>query len=705
MAVEKSLEATSRTAVGIMLIAAMVCCTGAVVLQAAQTSPANAKTSQKPPIAPLPPAVRSDIRSPHTSLPRSSVATVSVVPEGQSVRSKSAVQFEAVSKHAFRPPSAGSGESQVAAPASTDAVAPPTGFTRQFQPPATATHGPRDPHRIGTSDIPPRASDAAAKDAYAGETGEYLSLSLDRAIAAAVANSEVVRVLEGRQGTAPQATSYDYAIAGSRVESSWGRFDPRLDAGVYWERDDLPPSFTELGTFRRRSQLDQADGSIALTQPLLFGGNIGVAYDVNYTFFPPENNPGGLLNPQYYSPVTMFFSQPLWQGAGTHVGEAPILISAAGADQSAWQFKDAVLALLRSVEQAYWNLHAARVDLNAIDDVLELHKELIRVNRERAAVDAIAKADVAQVETRMYEFERLRIQALNELQTQENLLRNVLGLPPDDRRRILLSDAPKSRRPVIDWQETLAVAMTHRPDIMRQRLAVRVRELEQLLAADAYRPRLDASGFWRINGLGDDLNDATDLLFDNRFADWNLGFTLSVPLGRSEARGRLRAARFSLARDRALLNQTEHQAAHELASLVRDLNAIYQQRLAAAKSLSAAQRWVEGARARYLQPAGAGSLETLNNYLQALREYAESLRRLGRLDANYETVWARLEEAKGTLLSKHRVALDLDCCRAAALRLEKLAAYAAPEDLRRLETVEPEQLRSTLRCKRLGTGQ
>ena len=397
---------------------------------------------------------------------------------------------------------------------------------------------------------------------------ENQALTLRSALQTALARSDVIRVVSGTSSVTPEATAYDRGISDGDVLSAFGEFDPNLNLGMQWERIDLPPNASADGAFQRRSQLDVAVWEAGITQKLKMGGQVGASLDVPYNFFPPAQNTQGFINPQYLPGMTFFASQPIAKGAGRAVNLAPIEIEAAEARQTAWEFKQSVMGLVRSVEEAYFRVYATRKQLEAIDDVLPLYVEVARVSRERVDAEQEQPAVADQADVKVNEKRRARIELQIAVQNAENLLRNVLGLPPDLRTPIELSETPFDREVTIDWEETLLIAINQRPDVMRQRLAIRVRELELLLAKNSLKPQIDANGHWRLNGIGNRLDDALSLLGDNQFTDWGLGFTIQLPIRRRNARGKYQAAGLALIRDRALLDQVAHSAGHELAVLV-----------------------------------------------------------------------------------------------------------------------------------------
>jgi outer membrane protein TolC len=207
--------------------------------------------------------------------------------------------------------------------------------------------------------------------------------------------------------------------------------------------------------------------------------------------------------------------------------------------------------------------------------------------------------------------------------------------------------------------------LDQRPDVVRQRLAVRVRELELLIARNALQPQLDVHSLWRVNGLGDELSQAIGQLTDNQFTDWELGISLSVPLGYRQASAQVQSAELLLDREHALLRQTVHATTHQLSEIVRQIDSLHQQLELAEQRLEASNDWLEGARIRFENPPPAAEgvdslLQALNVYLLALRSWSNASIEVSSLLARYNRELARLEEAKGTLLATNNIQLQED---------------------------------------------
>jgi outer membrane protein TolC len=515
------------------------------------------------------------------------------------------------------------------------------------------------------------------------EAAEIWEITLEEAIAVALENSEVVRTLVGGGvsadlGTLTGATAigggavgtggttvYDPAIAEQRVTEALAAFDTTLATSIFWARTDQPPGIFFGGGIPVPNQRDQASFRSSLTKPLTTGGTASIAFDSDYLFRPPF---GGMRSPAQYTPRLEFgLRQPLLRGAGNDVNRAPIVIARLQSDASLWDFKAAMLSLVRGVEQAYWDLQSAHVALRTVEEVIPYTREAVRLTEERVKVNLVIRADLAQAQAEYLQFRQQRVQALATVLERETTLRNLLGLPPADKRRLVPIDDPMRAPIAVDWATTIRTALDYRPDIVRNRLGVRVRELQLLIAKNSVQPQLDLEGLWRVNGLDNELDEAIGLLTDNQFTDWQLGVTFSVPIGLRAAAANMQAAELRLDKERALLRQTVHSTSHRLNAIVRNLDSLYNQYQVARERLEASRIWLEGRRTQFEEPPPAREgqdslLLALTNYLQALRSWSSAATATADLVAQYNTALAELEEAKGTLLSARNIQLQEDPC-------------------------------------------
>ena len=229
-----------------------------------------------------------------------------------------------------------------------------------------------------------------------------------------------------------------------------------------------------------------------------------VQHNINYLY---SNSPGNVTPSAYTTNTQLSFTQPLLGGtaqnpSGLEANRAPIVIARLNADASVWNFKAAIMAQVRSVEQQYWALSQQQIQLWSRETAVKLGEEIVR--RERAELEAGrgTSADVAEAQQNLENFQLTYITAVSDTITTERQLRNILGLPPADNRRIIPVTAPTEARIEPEWETSLAQMLAFQPDIVQQQLLVRLTELQLLVARNQLLPQLNLNALYQINGLG-----------------------------------------------------------------------------------------------------------------------------------------------------------------------------------------------------------
>ncbi len=489
-------------------------------------------------------------------------------------------------------------------------------------------------------------------------------LSLDQAVGIAIEHSDVVRVLDGSEVRSAYASSYDPAIADQNTREALAAFDTSFAAGMYWNRINPPPNAIVEPGLANPGRYDAGGLTAGFTKSWLTGAQTRIAYNppTGYLYFP---NGSSSFNPTQSANVELSVRQPLLRGAGAEYNRAPITIAQIRTNQSAWDFKQATMDFVRSVEQAYWELNAAQIALRGVEEQLPLIEEVVRIEEASLTAKRAIPADVAKARVQMHAFRKRRLGMLATIAEKENQLRRLLGIDPNQGGRIVPVTEPCRAPFVINAQATLARAVDHRPDLLRQRLGVRIRELELVMARNSLLPQLDAQALYRMNGVSDQLGDALSMMAANQYGDWQFGATFSMPLGRNAGQANVRAAELQREKDYALLQQNVQGVAYQLANIIQLVESLHAQYTEAESQARQCQEWLRGARVRYQipMPGGEGGnwlLQALDDYLFAMRATAEATAESGELLARYNTQLVLLEEAMGTLLEETGVHLSDD---------------------------------------------
>jgi outer membrane protein TolC len=505
------------------------------------------------------------------------------------------------------------------------------------------------------NNVPPRTVAHPRPD-----TPEW-QLSLDEAIKIALENAEVVRVLAGTTATASGQTIYDAAITNTTIDQAQARFDPVLSDNAQWSRTNTPFAIPNPRDPRETIITSTPDdaflNTLGVTKTNVLGGQLGLTWTENpmrFTAGAFGNNPAtGFsifpLNPETPSNVTLTYTQPLLQGGGYLVNVAPIVIARLNTEQSFFQYKDSVQELVRGVIEAYWNLVQARVAAWAVERQVDLSKEQYDREAARLQVGFSDEGTVAQARTSYNQFRANLVAAQANILTREGALRNILGVPPADDRRIVPVSAPASKRLSPCWDELVKLAETRRPDLVELKIILEADQVRLLQAKNQALPKLDLQTLYRWNGLEGIAPNGQEVETEpGQYTDWQVGINFSVPLGLRQGRALVRQSELTISRDRANVEQGMHSALHQLAATVRDLDSAYEQYLAFKETRVAADANVRAQKAKFDtgQTIYLSVLQAINDWGTAVTSEAQQL-------VNYNIALATLERQSGTILETH----------------------------------------------------
>ena len=515
----------------------------------------------------------------------------------------------------------------------------------------------RDPAPLPTARIPNNLPPRTVTDPRP-DTPEW-RLSLDEAIRIALENANVVRVLSGTTAVASGQTIYDPAITNTTIDQANAAFDPVLSQTNTWNRTNTPlgvfDPFDPTRSLITSSPTDAYLGTLGLTKTNVLGGQWQLSGTENPTRIAlPGPFP---LNPQNPTAVTLGYTQPLLQGAGFAVNTAPIVIARINTEESYFQYKDSVQEMVRGVINAYWNLVEAEIAAWAANIQVRESKEALDVADANLKAGLGRLSDVAQARVTYTQFKANLVADNANVLTQEGALRNLLGLPPDDDRRIVPVSAPTFERWKPKWDALVGLAEQRRPDIVELKLVTEADRQRLIQAKDQAKPKLNAVASYTWNGLSGEMPNGERLATAGGvYTDWSVGVNFSVPLGLRQGRAQVRQQELMIARDRANVEQGVHAALHDLAGAVRDLDSAYDQYLAFKEAREAATVNLRTQSDLFkiglpLKPGQPGVIYL--NVLQALNDWGNAVTSEAQQLLAYNTDLANVERQTGTILETH----------------------------------------------------
>lgn len=515
----------------------------------------------------------------------------------------------------------------------------------------------RDPSQLPAASLPemPPPRTVASPEAIV----QAHHLGLDEAIRIALDHAEVVRVLAGTAAVSSGRTIYTPAITNTQVDQARARFDPLLQMEHFFSQQDQPQAFflqdpntgqwippgAALGGFRR----DQYRFQMGLAKDTVTGGTAELGVLAN-----PAQSDLSALNPESPSALEFRYSQPLLEGAGIGVNQAPLVLARIETERSFFQTKDAVQEMVRGVIEAYWALVVARVDVWARRQQVQQGAEALARAQAMLEFGFTDAGQVAQARSALANFRAALVTAEANALQREAALRNILGLPPADGTQLVPTTPLSTQRLPIPWEAMLELAVERRPDIVELKLILEADQQRLVQARNQALPRLDAAGAYRWNGL----EGRTPAPFrqhigsqPGQFTEWELGVNFSVPLGLRRGRATLRQSELLVMQDRANLQQGLHAAAHQLAASLRNLDQYYEQYLASAEAREAARANLQ----RQLEDYRQGRPTLYLNVLQAITDWGNAVNAEVQALALYNIELANLQRNTGTILEAHGI--------------------------------------------------
>jgi outer membrane protein TolC len=490
-----------------------------------------------------------------------------------------------------------------------------------------------------------------------------------------VAGSDSIRVL-----------TLDPAIYGTDIEAALSKFDAHWTSSMTWTRHDVPVA-NLIDTFQNG---DAATLKSSLLKPLPTGGVAGITFQTDYEFLA---NPTIIKNPltglpqtplvnPYYRPRLQFqFEQPLLQAFGveinqlrpTHPGSIltpfqtssrveGILITRLRFDEERAEFEGNVSLMILNVEMAYWNLYDSYYTLYSREQSVLQALETMRITKAKVEEGSLTHQDLAQAR-QQYELSRgQRLTALGDVLERERQLRELIGLPLDDGRRLVPYDNPVVAPYQPAWDVALADALEKRPELVLARQDLKYRQLDLIYQKNALRPDLRFVSTYDVNGMGTELGgtaipsgpnfvgNAFRSLGANEFHNWSVGLTLDIPVGYRDAHAAVRAAFLNLRRSYLVLRDQEDKVRFALGQHYRHVIEYYDQiEIQHAQRLAAATQ-LELRSGEYA--SGRGTTDLL---LQSQRGWADALKAENDAIIQYNMALASFEFTRGTILEYDNV--------------------------------------------------
>jgi RNA polymerase sigma factor (sigma-70 family) len=275
---------------------------------------------------------------------------------------------------------------------------------------------------------------------------------------------------------------------------------------------------------------------------------------------------------------------------------ARVIVQMLDADAFVWDFKAQIMAKLRAVEEQYWNLSQSHALLWCADGALKMHQETLKGEKAKQNANA---ANIAEVEARLEACNLDLVTRTSDVITTERELRNLLGLPAADNRRIVPATNPTEKSVKFKREACVAEMMEEHPEIVLKKLAI----------AEFFEPTTFIPGS----------------VTSNAETEWHENHRKAL---------------------QKQLQPAIEQQTHALARSLLSVDESYRHFATAQKLRSAADQRLDAQRAYFDE----GRI-TIDRFLDAVSQYYTVMATESQYRVSYNIALLRLSEAKGTLLA------------------------------------------------------
>lgn len=364
--------------------------------------------------------------------------------------------------------------------------------------------------------------------------------------------------------------------------------------------------------------------------------------------------PGG---DEYSGGASINLRQPLLRNFWIDPSRAAIQINRRNLRISEEQLRRIVIDTLFLVEQAYYNLIFARENVKVQATALELASQLLRENRKRVEVGALAPLDEKQAEAEVASTRAALIDAERALSEAQNVLKglitdkyaewNAVNIEPVDN----LLAVPVTSDVQLSWQRGL----TQRPDLTELKYALERAGITLKLRKNQLWPELDLVGSYGHS----DRNPAgsrygyADVLEDlprGRYPRYSYGVVLDIPLGNRAARARLKSAKADQEQSLMEYKRLEQQIMVQIDDAVKLIRSSFE-RVEATRAARAFAQEALAAEQKKLENGKSTSFFVLQFQRDLTVRRSEEIRAL----ADYNNALAQLAWREGTTLERHKI--------------------------------------------------
>src|SRR5271167_5037182 len=287
-------------------------------------------------------------------------------------------------------------------------------------------------------------------------------------------------------GLGPQITSFDPILSGTL---QWDHFN-QLASSV----------FTGVPVLAQNTQTY----NFSYVQAFQTGTNMSVGFNNSRV---STNSPFTTLSPLVNSGFQFKLTQHLLQGLGFAANNRFIRIAKNNREITDVAFRLQIITTVDQIENMYWELVFAYENVRVQQESLAFAQKTLSDTQKQVQIGSLAPIEVVRAQSTVAADQQSLIQAQNNLQLQQLLMKNALSRTLVDPRLADAEVIPTStiqlsaQEEVTPTQDLVNDALGHRPELAEARINLASQEVSNKAVRSALLPTLDLFAYYGGSGL------------------------------------------------------------------------------------------------------------------------------------------------------------------------------------------------------------
>lgn len=459
------------------------------------------------------------------------------------------------------------------------------------------------------------------------------------------------------------------------ILAAQGFYDPVASSTLFYNSQKTPNVSPFSGSSQNFVQNNTLAYDFGYSQQVeRTGGN----YQVTFNNSRVTSNASSLATS--YSPLlTATLTQPLMRNFSIDANRYLIQINKKKLDLSDAQFRQQVIQIIATVQQAYWDLAFAIRNEEIQRDSLKLAEKQLSDNQEQARVGTLAQLDVVNAAAQVETVRQQVFQAMQTVAQAQDTLKSLTVQGPADElwtANLAPAEAFELKPFTLSLAEALKLALANRPEVRQFAVQKQMNEIDVKFFRNQTRPEVDLIASYSVVGVAGSAATSLDqngvpqaaavppqfvggyftalgTLVKNSFPTWRAGVSVSLPL-------RNRTAQANLGSALETGRQLDTQLRKQLQSIEVDVRNAYHALEATRLQYGAARTAREYAEQQLLgeQQKFAAGLSTTFLVLQRQTELAQARGNEAQTLTNYTNAIAAMQLAISSTLTDNNIQIQ-----------------------------------------------